>query len=792
MKTKLARLVALVAFVVAGAAGCSGDDPAGPGGGPVADVDGYLADLPDWDAFARNAPDELPSATGETVEAGTTEVEVREIQDDGSLGDPELVRYRCRQTPYTVTRNPDEIVMFSPDLEDLWPGGFIQGASYTDETGVGGFDGLVIDERAPIQVVIPELPSSDATRVVENPNLGTVTATVRDMIGAASRDTLDTPSSISFTQETYHSESSWALSVGASGRYLGFQARAEGDLSRNVSETTVTAKFVQRMYRVLVPRPSTPRGWFSSALTPERLQFYAGEGLIGPNNVPVYVSQIVYGRMLMVSITSTASAQEIRTAIRASYNSIGGGASGSIDRKSEEILRSAKVAILSIGGPAEATQDMIRTNDLGAYFTRSAALSTAEPISFTFSTLDGRIAKVTEATDYTIEDCTPVGASGEPFVFLDEQQVSVPISTPARTVVGDFDGDGIMDIAFTHASASKNETLVGLANGDGTFDFGAVVENPETPTEGWADYTPVVGDFDGDLRDDIAWNLRSTNNVTYVGLSDGNGGFAFGGRQQAAPTGWGSYRVFAGDVGGDGIDDLIFNTIVGTNRTYVARGRDTGEFEFLAHQDRGTGFGAYDVLVGDVNGDNRTDIVWNVTESSRNGIYMGFGTTGGRFSMTNYQERSSNGWDSYSVLIGNVGGGAGDDLVWPNLTTQNIPVHLSYGSGSGFAPGPLAWVEDIPGSRPLDAQLVDVDGDGKKDLLLNERDGTINRVNVGLATDASNFVFTPVPMTHPATVSWEQYSTFVGDFDGDGREDVLWSLPAATNRIFVALAADTN
>ena len=65
--------------------------------------------------------------------------------------------------------------------------------------------------------------------------------------------------------------------------------------------------------------------------------------------------------------------------------------SGSISAKQEKILQTAKISIVSVGGPAEATQDMIQQNNLGAYFTRSAQLSTAVPLSFVFRTLDGRI-----------------------------------------------------------------------------------------------------------------------------------------------------------------------------------------------------------------------------------------------------------------------------------------------------------------------------------------------------------------------------------------------------------------
>ena len=91
----------------------------------------------------------------------------------------------------------------------------------------------------------------------------------------------------------------------------------------------------------------------------DMLRHYADQGLMNANNVPVYLAEIVYGRMMMVSVTSTASADDIRASVRASYNSIGGGGSGSVSAKQQTILETAKISIVSVGGPAEATQDIV-------------------------------------------------------------------------------------------------------------------------------------------------------------------------------------------------------------------------------------------------------------------------------------------------------------------------------------------------------------------------------------------------------------------------------------------------
>src|SRR5205823_4507318 len=65
-----------------------------------------------------------------------------------------------------------------------------------------------------------------------------------------------------------------------------------------------------------------------------------------------------------------------------------------------------------------------------------------------------------------------------------------------RPVIGDFNNDGIPDIATTAVNATGYDTAVYLGNGDGTF---AAPIHTGTPAESF-----LVGDFDGDGNLDLA------------------------------------------------------------------------------------------------------------------------------------------------------------------------------------------------------------------------------------------------------------------------------------------------
>jgi hypothetical protein len=115
----------------------------------------------------------------------------------------------------------------------------------------------------------------------------------------------------------------------------------------------------------------------------------------------------------------------------------------------------------------------------------------------------------------------------------------------------------------------------------------------------------------------------------FVGRSTGASSLAFPAVQQAPtyePTV--PLRVRAGDVNGDGRSDLVWNTTGVTNKVFVALGvgdvtSATFDFSPLGQQHPATGvpWDQYTLLLLDVNGDGRADAVWNHAAAS-NQVYV--------------------------------------------------------------------------------------------------------------------------------------------------------------------------
>jgi hypothetical protein len=766
----------------------------------------YIEGLPSWEQFA--SPDTTFQNTLD-VAADTLPLQ-EEIVDSvpvfGPSGVEDVltnVRYVCQARPYTMSDAPERIVMFDPNRSVLYAGALIQGKSRKE---LGSLLPLTISQRAPIRVSIPDLPTGANFREIV-PTQGAVESARGDMIGNAVADNLSTPSSSTFQMTTYHSEQSMAISASLSGRYLGFEATASGSVARSLSQTTVTAHFYERMYTVVVEPPAD--GFFSDEFTDAVLQTHISAGRIGPDNLPVYVSEIVYGRMMMFSITSTASESDIRAAMNASYNTFTGSASGTINTKHEAVLEQSEIAITAVGGDGDAAAAMIRTGDWSQYFASSAALSQAVPLSYTFTNLgDGSIAAVTEATSYNIDECQPKPLIPGTFDFAPRQDLSVPVSPGYRTLFGDVNGDGREDMVFSYVSGSTNEIAVALAQADGTFGVQAAQDATVTPPEGWSLFDhSAVGDFDGDGDDDVMWNRLDTENSFYVALSNGDGTFTWGARQGRGSGGWSFYEVHVADLDNADGDDLLWNGInSGTNRTYVGMAVGDGTFDLTlsaADQSGTSSWSGTDFMIGDVTGDGFVDLIHSRTLSSDNANWVSVAKGDGTFDMTDnaFTNYGSIGWANYEPLLGDVNGDQRTDLFWINYMAVDIPIHRAIGNVDGRFTK-LNW-QNVPdsadGAGPYEVRTGDVDADGDSDFIMVDLDSSNNRPNatnrarvwVGLGTVdqvGTRFDFTPVDQLHPAQEVWGQYRVHVMDVNGDDKADLVLHWNSSPHQVYVGLA----
>ncbi|TVQ66903.1 MAG: VCBS repeat-containing protein [Balneolaceae bacterium] len=419
---------------------------------------------------------------------------------------------------------------------------------------------------------------------------------------------------------------------------------------------------------------------------------------------------------------------------------------------------------------------------------------------------DGSIASVTETTEYNIRSCEARQETPGTFHFLDAQTLGLPIPAPVKVLMGDVNGNGMQDLIYNHLSASSNQTVVAFSNGDGTFTMGTPTSHSATPPYSWSQYEVRTGDFNDDGQVDLVWNRVDGTNTSFIALSNGDGTFEEMPETKTGGTGWSSlYRFEVGNVNGMNGDDLIWNRHFDINRTYVGLSNGDGTFgvdNIIAtggnNNDHGSSSGwsidNHRFAVGDINGNGRDDLIWYRHKQTGHHVWVSRATgtqPGSMFAPLYRFARDGGNWSNYEEpLLGNITGNAGVDLVWvvPTRATPRVHKDLSTGSAQLLTAADFQDLNNIAeGADDYVLRLLDVNGDGRKDLLMN-RMGTVNRSIIGLGRSNGNFDFTRVSQDHPANDQWGQFDVLVGDINGDSREDVVYVNADATNTVYVGIA----
>jgi FG-GAP-like repeat/Bacterial Ig-like domain (group 3) len=196
--------------------------------------------------------------------------------------------------------------------------------------------------------------------------------------------------------------------------------------------------------------------------------------------------------------------------------------------------------------------------------------------------------------------------------------VQSPWPAPITVNTSDLNGDGIPDlICFTFDDARALIASSALGKGDGTFQVGAF------DWEAWALDGPneylTIGDFNGDGIPDLAFVGDSP-----VSVFLGNGDGSFPKTPVSYPVGVSDQLQFfeTGDFNGDGILDLIM-TDVASNTFFMLLGNSDGTFG--SPLSTSSPVGVTSLLVQDFNLDGYADLAVTVSGENSVSILLGNG-----------------------------------------------------------------------------------------------------------------------------------------------------------------------
>ena len=353
---------------------------------------------------------------------------------------------------------------------------------------------------------------------------------------------------------------------------------------------------------------------------------------------------------------------------------------------------------------------------------------------------------------------------------------NLPVSSTNNVLLADINGDKKLDIVMPDIAG---DVFTFLGKGTGLFSNGA--SYPLQVASNSSPYIVVLGDFNGDGTLDLL-DTDGLNNST-LSLGRGDGTFRTAQMYSFTTVFFTGNNVVSADFNGDGIPDAAYSSVplqTGSDRqsfavllsnshgalgapSYVAAGScSANQTNFIA--------------TGDVNGDGKADMVATLVGSTTAGCQLntvavlgGLGT--GKFGKPAYYSTgAASTAQEQEIYLVDLNGDGHLDIVTGN-TDGTISVLLNKGKGT-YSPGTL--ITSLAALTAADNPIVfaDFNGDNKMDIgvVLNHTISNASSVYVLLGNGNGTFG-APMQTIFPVF----PVNLVAGDFNKDGKMDVVVS-----------------
>jgi hypothetical protein len=382
---------------------------------------------------------------------------------------------------------------------------------------------------------------------------------------------------------------------------------------------------------------------------------------------------------------------------------------------------------------------------------------------------------------------------------LDMQAFSGTCGNLHEIACDDSSGDNRhAKIVFQNLSNSK-PIYIRVTDHDGTHfgRFGIYTQKIATGTEiftstqfisgdgaGVHGYPTLTGDVNGDGKTDLIFTSHHQNgsgiNIS-TKLSNGNGTYTSIPQVLEDGRGVHRYPTLTGDVNGDGKTDLIFQNSKGRDLnilTTLSNGNGTYTTVTQVFLREGAGAHPDPTLTGDVNGDGKTDLIFIFQHSNGSGLNIRTKLSNGDGTYTNVTQvlGDGGGVHQYPTLTGDVNGDGKTDLIFifqhSNGSGLNIRTKLSNGDGNYTNVSQV--LGDGGGVHQYPTLTGDVNGDGRTDLVFVFDYGSAGlTLRTKMANE--NGTFTAYQQILGDGTGVHDYPALTGDVDGDGKTDIIFT-----------------
>ncbi|MEO6851809.1 MAG: FG-GAP-like repeat-containing protein, partial [Mucilaginibacter sp.] len=304
------------------------------------------------------------------------------------------------------------------------------------------------------------------------------------------------------------------------------------------------------------------------------------------------------------------------------------------------------------------------------------------------------------------------------------QGITFPITAyPLCVASGDLDGDGKPDIVVTDFGTGR----VNVFLNNSTVNNISLIQ--QTPLQtGSNPFGISIADFDGDGRPDIVvaneYNSLAAISV-YRNITTSVGSVSFAPKIDL-PAGLYPRELTTADIDNDGKPDIIVANQAGISISVFRNTSANGNISFAPKFDLAAQAGSSpeSVAVGDFNSDGKLDIA--VANNNSPGFVSIFENSSVPAALA-FQPRQdfATGNYPYSIASGDVDGDGKPDIVVSDDNDNTVSVLINSSSGNTIVLKP--HIDYATGNYPQSANIADVNGDGKPDIITgNDNANTVS------------------------------------------------------------------
>ena len=266
---------------------------------------------------------------------------------------------------------------FNPNSNVIWPGNLLQGNSLTKATpesidvkrAGGTFTIDLVNGSQGTNRTVPEVTQAEV--------ISAINEIIDDNLGVLAAD-------FTYTERQVRSRQEMAFSLGVDIGTFTTDFDAQMSINTEREYNSFLIDFVQKYYTIAYQPPTSYDEVFDPSVTTDDLAPY-----VGPDNPPVYISSVTYGRRYYILITSTESVSDMKASIRASYDAALSDVDIDVDAKYVSELSDVQINVFAMGGNAQLAAETFGGDfsKVRAFLTNGGTINTGTPLSYKMETL---------------------------------------------------------------------------------------------------------------------------------------------------------------------------------------------------------------------------------------------------------------------------------------------------------------------------------------------------------------------------------------------------------------------